>query len=876
MRGTICAIPLLILLSSAGYAQSYGLRFSSHEAMQEKRTSLDLSAADPLCFKNEGEISFDLMFAQNMETYFGYVFRLITVEGQNIDLIYNQKLSNFNFIIGEKVSGTFKIDSMRLLNEWNSIRVRLNTQAHELLFYVNDKLAGSCKDNLKTDLCFRMYFGTNSYEEFQTADIPPMNLKDIRISENGKIRYYWPLSETSGDSCFDSVQHRTARVSNPVWIRPQHQTWQLASAFQVAGTPSVAFNPQNESLFIVGEDSLYNLSLQTLQLKGQRWGDRSEILPMGNQSIFSPTNGKLYSIYIDEKRVRTYDSNTRKWDINFSDGPATEFWQANKFLSYTDSSLYVLDGYGQLRYKNLVQRYHLPDKKWEIVKTGGDNFNPRYLAALGANARGDTAYIIGGYGSTTGDQMANPKYYYDLLAYSVRDRSFKVIYHLKEPDNPFCFANSLIIDSSAGEYYALIFPNDKFNSKLQLIEGSLRSPVYRLVGDEIPYSFHDIKSFADLYYDPAGKQLIAVTMYTSKENRTDVRVYTIAFPPNALPAAVVPAGNAASRVWLWLIAVIGIGAFGGLALIRRRKKRLSARLAMGVAATPGHATPGHATPGHATAGQVTAGHAGAAHNAHSSDHAAWISPGAVFDERGPSVADERAAVFFFGQFEVYDRTGVDLTKQFTPLLKELFLLIAIYTLRTGKGISSEKLYSTLWRDKSNKDAQNNRSVNMVKLKIILDKLGTCAIVKEADKWIFHYSPEQIRLDLAEFLALLHVPQPGKEDIHHLLTIVHKGSFLADTSYSWLDDIQSEMSDKALDMLSAACIRFANDPEFLLEIAGGIFLFDPVNEEALRVKCKSLGLLGRHSMAKAAFEKFTKEYQQMYGEEFRQTFHEVIN
>jgi two-component SAPR family response regulator len=209
-------------------------------------------------------------------------------------------------------------------------------------------------------------------------------------------------------------------------------------------------------------------------------------------------------------------------------------------------------------------------------------------------------------------------------------------------------------------------------------------------------------------------------------------------------------------------------------------------------------------------------------------------------------------------------------------LKELFLLIAIYTLRSGKGISSEKLYSTLWRDKSNKDAQNNRSVNMVKLKVILDKLGTCAIVKEADKWIFHYSPEQIRLDLAEFLALLHVSQPGKEEINHLLTIVHKGSFLADTAYSWLDDIQSEMSEKALGMLSAACIRFASDPEFLLEIAGGIFLFDPVNEEALKVKCKSLGLLGRHSMAKAAFEKFTKEYQQMYGEEFRQTFHEVIS
>jgi two-component SAPR family response regulator len=165
---------------------------------------------------------------------------------------------------------------------------------------------------------------------------------------------------------------------------------------------------------------------------------------------------------------------------------------------------------------------------------------------------------------------------------------------------------------------------------------------------------------------------------------------------------------------------------------------------------------------------------------------------------------------------------------------------------------------------------------MVKLKGILDKLGTCGIVKEADKWIFHYSPDQIRIDLAEFLTLLHIPQPGREEIRHLLTMIHRGAFLADTAYPWLDDIQSEMSDTALDTLSAASLRFSSDTEFLLEIAGGIFLFDPVNEEALKVKCRSLGALGRHSMAKAAFEKFAREYHQMYGEDFRQTFHEILS
>ncbi len=165
---------------------------------------------------------------------------------------------------------------------------------------------------------------------------------------------------------------------------------------------------------------------------------------------------------------------------------------------------------------------------------------------------------------------------------------------------------------------------------------------------------------------------------------------------------------------------------------------------------------------------------------------------------------------------------------------------------------------------------------MVKLKGILDKLGTCGIVKEADKWIFHYSPDQIRMDLAEFLALIHIHQPAKEDISHLLLVVLKGAFLADTTYPWLDDIQSEMSEKALSVLSAAIIRFSSDAEFLLEIASGIFLFDPVNEEALKVKCKSLGILGRHSMAKSAFEKNSpKNITRCTERNFSTVFREII-
>jgi len=846
MKIAVCFVILVAFFTYAGHSQSYGLQFASHEVVQEKRTGLNLSPVEPLCLTEDAELSFDLQFAPRMETYFGYVFRIITTDHQNIDLIYNQKLGSFNFIIGETVAGTFRIDSPRLYSQWNQVAMHFATKEKGLEFYVNSKLVGKSKAPFKGDPCFRLVFGSSSADEFQTADIPPMSIRNIRLAENKRLRYYWPLSEASGDDCRDSVAKKPAHATNPIWIRSRHQDWQLVSACQINGIPSVAFDPGKELVYLVTPDSLYSFPLSRSTLSGVKIGDPDDPtrLPAGHQAIFDPTQDRLYDTYIDQKTVRTWQGSENRWDAHFLPGPLTEFWHANKFVSRKDSAIYLIGGYGQLHYKNLVQRYDIPQRKWEVVTPKGDHLPPHYLGAAGINSAGDTAFLLGGYGSNTGDQMVNPRYYYDLFAYSVKDQRFRTIYHLKEPDKQFCFANSLIIDDKAREYYGLVFPNDRFNSTLQLIRGSLGSPEYELLGDTIPYSFYDVRSFADLYYSPTGKKLVAVTFYTNKDNKTDVRIYSIAFPPYAISPVVV-AASSSTPWWGYALAIMALGGLTWFMFGRRKK----AAVPPAVAGTGGHA-----------AVAVTG------------ERAALSGPAPVAVDPPAPIAQ----IFFFGPFEVVDKAGNDLTKLFTPLLKELFLLIALYSIRSGKGISSEKLYATLWRDKSSKDAQNNRSVNMVKLKAILDRLGTCGIVKEADKWVFQYKAEEISIDLARFYSLLNGQHaPDKAHIRQLLQIVHRGSLLPDTSYDWLDDIQSEISGKVLDALSAALTPFATDAELLLEVAGGIFLFDPINEEALRVKCRSLSMLGRHSMAKAAFEKFTREYHQMYGEEFQQSFQEVI-
>jgi DNA-binding SARP family transcriptional activator len=845
MRYYAFLVFLLFSFHHSIHAQSYGLSFYSHEVVPEKRTSLNLTAGAPLCLKQETEISFDLSFIPYHDIYFGYIFRLIFTNGQNIDLVYNQRTGKFDFLIGEGFSQTFTIDTARLYRQWNKCSVRIDPRRNEASFYINGKLIGRGPGNFGEAPCCRVFFGANNFEGYQMLDIPPMNIRDIVIREKGKIKYSWPLSESSGNLCKDVAGGKTAEVKNPGWIRPRHQNWQLARSLKLTGFPSVAFDKKHEILYIVSADSLHKVALKTMQFTGIRLTEKHDTLLPGNQSVYDPFLDKLYNVYIDQKKVSVYDTVARKWNAGFTPALLTVYWHANKFISSYDTSLYVLAGYGQLEYKNRVQRYALATGQWDtLLTTTGDRLMPRYLAALGANKAGDTAYIIGGYGSNTGSQVVNPKYYYDLLSFSVKDRSFKTHYRLEEPAQQFCFANSLVIDDEKKEYYALVYPNDKFNSSLQLIKGSLVSPQYQLLGNAMPYTYHDVQSFADLYYCPDSKKLVGVTIYTSKENVADVKVYTMAFPPNPVtgePPAV------AGPHWSYLGLLLVVLAMGFLWVWRRRIKdrRQTAAPEQPFAAV---------TPAAPSAGPVDLP----------------VIPPAEQEEK-------RARIFLFGQFEVYDKEGNDITRLFTPLLKELFLIIAIYTLRYGKGIAAEKLYATLWRDKSSKEARNNRSVNMVKLKAILDKLGTAGFIKEADRWSLHYLKEEINIDLDGFLQLCRpVATPAKKDVENLLRIVQRGALLADTAYPWLDDIQSEISATALSVLSAATVQFSEDPEFLIAIANGIFVFDPVNEEALRVKCRSLGLLGRHSMARALFNKFAKEYYHMYGEEFQGSFSEVFN
>lgn len=834
----ILSVILLLSFITFGRAsgQSYGLGFYSHEVVQDQRTGLDLSPDKTLCFDKGFEIEFDLSFLPGRGDYFGYIARFVGRNNENIDFIYDKKLEekqHFKVIIGDRFSNiAFNIPKDILFRNWNKVKFSFDFE-RKTLQVSSGNYTASTRIDVKRKDCFKVLFGTNEYLGFKTNDVPPMKIRNIGIYEQGTKKYFWPLDEFQGSEATEKISGQSASVLNPLWVKKLHYDWQLVGSGHMEGQLSVAFDKKNETLFIVGPDSLLRYRVKAERLDTVKYTSGRQNLMRGNQSLYDNDKGRLINFYYDQRKVSIFDTVKRSWSKNFAITEVTYFWHLNKFYLPEDTSLYIFGGYGHFVYKNQIERYHFPTDSWQKIKISGDPLVPRYLAALGSSGHG--AYLLGGYGSSTGQQMLNPRNLYDLLYFDAGKNTIKKIYDLKITGEDFVFANSLVIDGKDKTYYGLVFPKHKYKSNIQLVRGSLDKPEFKRLGSQIPYLFHDISSFADLYYCPESKRFLAVTFFTDDRGRTNYSIYSLYSTPLAHLVTEVPAK---SFGYLYVVASVVLLIGFGLLLYRRRKP---------LAVTQPAAAVKLPEPAETADGDLPALH--------------------------------RNSVFLFGDMQVFDRSGTEITKQFTPLIKELFLVILLYTIRWERGISSDKLKELLWMDKSVESARNNRSVNIAKLKSILEKLDDCEISMETGYWRINFRDKATYVDYQEYFNIVNSKKEiSKDKIGKLIRIIKRGSFLSTTAYEWMDPFKSEISNEVIDayLHFARSVQIQDDPELLIEVANYVFYFDSVNEEAMTVKCKALVHLGKHSQSRNTYENFCKEYKLLYGDEFIKTFNEVLS
>lgn len=849
-------IVILLLQSTSGliFSQDYGLHFNGQNVKPDDRTELDLTPNGFIKFNEEFEISFDVKVDLDQKyVLFGYVLRIISEDNQNIDLLFSNTLlqeeSNvldrkLNLVIGNTETLVPLKDFNFSKDNWVNIRVKFLLDQKELIFYTSDSQFIKKPINFKKNDAFKILFGANDYEQFATSDVAIMSIKDIKLYQRGKLLNQYPLNQCGGSKTLDSISKKEAVTKNADWLLCKHQEWEKLLEYEAQGVVLVTANRNNGDIYLLNQKELTIFSSSENTKKTVEYLNGDILLNNDHRAIFNNLDGKIYCYLLDKRLYSSLDVETGLWSESntFTQESYQKLFQHhNSIFNASDNSIYTFGGYGQYKYRNNFRKINLDNGVWEDLKVNNDVLLPRYLA--GVSILNDTIYILGGYGSASGNQLINPKSYYGLISYSIASKDFTKKFEIQKLIDDMIVSNSIWIDSINRNYYALISDKNKFDGNLQLMKGNLDSPEAELVGNKIPYKFLDVKSFSGLYFFSKQNKLFAYTTYLNDFNSTELNLYSINYPVKVKTEPIVkPIEKTTTPKYIIAVLILIFGVFLGVVFYKKANKSKSI-----------------------------------------------IDNDINIDEDKEEVKDEidfnpvlekqDHQIIFFGGFQIINKEQKDITNKFSPLLKELFLLIWLYTFKNNKGISSEKLIDFIWYDKPPRRAQNNRSVNITKLRTIMRELGACEITKETGYWKINHDYKILKSDYYE---LIHITDDkkniSKDRIDHIINITKKGPFLSNLEYEWLDQFKADISEKIINTLIeyAETVDIKRHPNFTIRLSDCVFNFDSINEEAMMYKCKAQYLMGKHSLAETTYKKFTKEYKLLYDQEYEYSFTNVLD
>lgn len=840
MRFYLFLILTVISLNPECNAQTYGLEFASQNFHKDFRTGLELNPDEAFILDKDLEITFKLSL-YNRNWIFGYVMRAIINDTINIDIQTNYsqgRIGIISVIVGQQIHNfpSWTIDE-NLFNEWEEFKVRFNVAGNQIHF-----IRGGQDNKVEFEFPRRgnitFNFGAIGARKFITTDVPSMRIKDIQVCRGAKLMYKWLLDETEGNKTYDVIGKRMAEITNPHWLSPKYNQWVLGKRLSFSGIVVSAFNGQSDEIFFLTTDSLVIYTPVNKQIRSVLFsGAKQKIFP-DSRIIFDQSLGKLYHYYLDNSVFIEFDSIRRNWKHNTDKDLVISrlYTQHNGGFSIADTSFYFFGGYGFHKYKNRLFKYDIPAKTFVEIKLQGDYISPRYLSSMNFSSKKGYAYLLGGYGSLSGDQRINPQSFKDLYLLDLNAGTSKKICNMNSLPEDYGFARSFWMFEKENNFYALGFSQHKYFSWLKLIKGDIKSCNFTYLGDSIPFLFDDTRSMADLYFSAKAKEMICLTSITTeKKDSTTFEIYTIQFPPNLNSGSKdnLSGGKVQTFRWGFIAISLVIVALGFIvALLVKRKHN----------------------------------------NRWNKQTRQKMNSPVINDAREhlPNRVHYRNSILFLRQFQLFDKNGTEISNMFSPLLKELFLLVFFYSQNERLGISTELLNQILWSDMSSSQARNNRSVNISKLRYILSRVEGLNLEKRNNYWYIETDPSRVKTDFLEIGKYLRGEKLLETDLSGFLSIVKSGALLPESDYEWLDKEKSDFANNLLDLLIEIEKLNRHDPDISIKIADAMFVHDSLNEDALKLKYNALIHLGRHHLAKSVLDQFKLEYFSLYGEPFEES------
>ncbi len=861
----IISIAPLCSLQAKGQDPDYGLRIQSYPAETSEFTTILLDNGNPIDTRQK-DIRLEMDIWAYPENTLGSICRILSDNGSNVDLMYSVGDNYVRYpmlVIGDKdITQTTPIEYA----EWAHVTITVSPSTGKVSLDYNGEVSETEYPAFKGTKSVRIAAGLCKLSDYLLFDVASVAVKDVTMYRGSKKIRFWKMERHDGDVCYDEINNAPATVENANWIIDEAASWKKIYTAEFPYFPSIAFDPRVSTFYLayLDDKSLYVFhategATDTIRTKGGEF-----VATYPNQLIYITQRHQLLSYNLDEDIYSAFDPVKQSWDSNRKSTKEHGYWNNTIVYNPEDSSLISFGGYGYYHYNNTLLRSYPYSNNAQSAVTLKD-IHPRYSCS--SVLVDSIMYLFGGRGCPSGRQELAPRNYYDMYAVNIHTNQVKKLWGDNIPPlgkgKDFVPGENMIYEKDSNSMYIWGTLNGG-----TLFKADMETGKFEEMSLPMNASLKAQTLYCNLYYSSSQKSFYSVMINSDVKGTSVVNIYQLDYPPVSVASliqTVVP-DKKDSYTGLIIAIIAATMAIAGLFVVKRRLKNKPVLPDMQDA----EASAPEAKKAPVTDIEIQP--------CQEPQTATGIQPAIPNKPIEPTPAPayydlEKGCVRFLGGFRVFDSKGEDITPLFTPTLKQLLILLVLYTGKNPMGIPNNKLLSLLWNDKEEEAAKNNRNVYMSRLRNLLSQRGDVTIQTHNGFRNICFGNGTM-CDYLEAIRLF--SDNNGENLDRLLELLFNGMMLPNVELDYVDSFKSNFSNHTLDLLSGLIQQPELPNSLKLKIADTLFQHDYINEDALCVKCGILHAQGRTGVAQAVYTSFCKEYKSIIGSDYPHTLTDVIN
>ncbi len=676
----------------------------------------------------------------------------------------------------------------------------------------------------------------------------PMVLKDLLIHIDGKLGHRYIFNEMEGDVAYDSEGSLDAFATNHQWLINHHFFWNYhdSISFEKQEFSRIWTNPYTNELGIITNKGMGIYSFKDGSITHTKYMEQYQtMVSVGGFPNHDLLVGYCSAFPDDEVAVFDFKKGKLTGRLTKNTDEGYVYGSIN-FVDSWDKSVYSFCGYGWYKTRNQLTKFNINTKKWEEQKVTGDFFPARYMQAVLPSPERDVYYILGGYGNKSGNQKDGFYNLWDLHKLDLKTLTNTKIYDWGKKDKYHVFYQALWADSNRSGIYTLVQSTEEKVITQNLGRVVFGDTALILVGDTGSIASHRPLSGSFLIDYSMNKFFSVLT--TEYDSTVTIHLFSVKTPILSEMEykelyATSPHGVRSRRLeWSrWGIALAAFLLFPAASVyIFKYKKKQKSKFPIRI------------------------------------EHQKLELLETVKEP-------EKYLITLFGGLKIFDSNGLDVAKQLTPKQYETISLIAYYSYKGVKkiGIEFDQIDKIIWHDTPVENLRNSRNALISKIRAALKGVDGISLIVNDTSVELSLNDNYVNEIDSYFLLKRYFSNKEKisdeESFNNFLKIVRRGKFLENLYSEWAEGIKREEELEIIKIISLFLNKMFSEGKYekCIETTDSVSSHDPLNEELLGFKLRSLYNLGRHSIALEVYNNFCNKYLSFFGEKFPITFNDLL-